>query len=76
MWYILKFAGKLDGTRKRKHSEKGNPDPERQTWYACTHKWILDINQSITMLQSIVPEKLGKRETLRGTHMEEPRKNS
>ena len=39
-----------------------NVDPERQTQYVLTHKWILDVKQRITRLQSTVPEKLGSKE--------------
>ncbi|MGE9806814.1 hypothetical protein ACQP3L_40285, partial [Escherichia coli] len=43
---ILKYAGKcrkMNGTR-RNHSEQGNPNTKRQTWwYLPTHMWILDM---------------------------------
>ena len=51
----------MDGTR-RNHSERGSPFTERQTWYAVTHIWILDIEQRIIILQSTPPENLGKKE--------------
>lgn len=47
----------LNGARKKKHPDCGNSDPERQTSYVLTHKWILDINQRITRLQSTTPRE-------------------
>ena len=35
---------------------------QRQTPYVLTHKWILDVKQRITRLQSTTPEKLGNKE--------------
>ena len=43
---ILKFAGKWMELEKQKHSEWGNPDPERQARYVLTHKWVLDAKQN------------------------------
>lgn len=28
---------------------ENNPDPERQTGYTPTHKWVLDVKQSIAV---------------------------
>jgi hypothetical protein len=41
---IMKFAGK-----SMDNPEWDNWDPERQAWYALTHKWILAIIQRITV---------------------------
>ena len=35
----------MDASRKH-HIEGVNPDPERQTKYVLTHKWLLDVKQS------------------------------
>ena len=51
----------INGTR-RKLSELGNPDPERQTRYVLTDKWILDVKQRIARLKSTSLEKSGKLE--------------
>ena len=48
----------MDRTRK-KYSEWGNQNTERQTQYVLTHKWLLDIKQQITSLLSTTPEKTG-----------------
>ena len=70
MWYIntevknndiLKFAGKWMELEKNR-PDWGDSDPERQTWYVLTHKWILDIKQKITILQFINSEKLGSKD--------------
>ena len=50
----------MDETRKNFLSEV--TDPQRQTWYVLTHKWILDINQRITSLHFITSEKLGNKD--------------
>ena len=34
----------INGTRKN-HPEWGNPDSEKQIWYALTRKWILLLNK-------------------------------
>ena len=34
---IMKFAG----MEQKNHLEWSKPDPERQTWYVLTYKWIL-----------------------------------
>ena len=43
----------MDGTTKQTNKQtnknkRGNPDPERQTQYVLTHKWLLEIKQMIT----------------------------
>ena len=37
------------------HPERDNPDPERQTWYVLTYKWILVIKYKITIQKSTEP---------------------
>ena len=37
---MREFKGKWMELEKN-HSERGNPNPERQTRYVLTHKWIL-----------------------------------
>ena len=65
---IRKFEGKCIKLEKN-HSERDNPDPERQTQYGLTHKWILDVKQRIIGLQPTAPEKLGnKKDPKRDTH--------
>ena len=46
---------------EKKYPECGNLDLERQTQYVLTHKWILDIKQSITRLLYTTPVRLGKK---------------
>ena len=48
----------MDETTKN-YPETGYPDPERQTLYVLTYKWVLDLKQRITRLQPTTPEKLG-----------------
>lgn len=46
-------------------SRKHHPalEPERQTWYIPTHKWILAISTGYpSMLQSTAPERMGNKE--------------
>ena len=43
----LKFAGKWMEPEKN-HPESGTLDPERETQYILTHKWILDVKERIT----------------------------
>ena len=43
---IMNFASKLMELEKKNHPEQAKPDPERQTRYVLTHKWILDIKQT------------------------------
>ena len=55
MWYIYTAQGlKKNDILKfaSKWIEKDilSPDPERQTQYVLTHKWMLDIKQRITNL--------------------------
>ena len=42
----------MDGTTKQTNkqtkNERVNLDPERQTQYVLTHKWLLEIKQMIT----------------------------
>jgi len=47
----------MDGIRKD-HPEGGNPDPERQTGYVLTYKWILAIKYRITIQKSRVKETI------------------
>ena len=42
--------------------KQGNPDPDRQRQYVLTHKWVLDIKQRKTSLESMIPEKTGNKE--------------
>ena len=64
----------MNGIRKKKILSEVNPDPERQTWYVLTHKWVLDIKQRITSLQSMTSEKLSNIKTLKETYMDPPGK--
>ena len=52
----------MDGTRKINHSERGNPDLDRQTWYVLTHKWVLDVKYRKTNLQFTALERLDNKE--------------
>ena len=57
----------------KKNPERDNPDLERQTQYVLTSKWILDVKQRITRLQSAAPEKPGNKEDPKQTpNIKEP----
>ena len=56
----MKFAGKWMELDKN-HPKWGNPDSEKQTQYVLTHKWILDIKQKITRIQSTASKKVGNK---------------
>jgi hypothetical protein len=55
----------MDETGKD-HSERGNLDSERQTWYVLTYKWILVIKYRVNMLQTTDPKKLSNKQDPRG----------
>jgi hypothetical protein len=57
---IMKFCRQMDRTRKY-YPERGNPYPERHTWYLLTYKWILAIKYRIPMLYSTDPNKLSNK---------------
>ena len=44
------------------YPESGKANSVRQPRHVLTHKWILDLKQRITRLQSTTPEKLGNKE--------------
>ena len=75
MWYIYieyysagkkdqghhEVWGKIDGNRKESHWVK-NPDSEGKIHCVLTHKWILDIKEMISRVQSTTLEKPGNEE--------------
>lgn len=60
---ILKFAGKFMELVKQSSSVR-KLDLRRQTWYILTHKQILAVVQSTTILPFTDPERLGSKEFL------------
>jgi hypothetical protein len=55
------FCKQMDETRKD-YPEGSNSEPERQTWYILTYKWILVIKYRTTTLQNTKPKKLSNKE--------------
>ena len=50
----------MDGTRKNRLSKV--TQTQKDKYNVLTHKWLLDIKQRITNLQSITPENLDNKE--------------
>lgn len=48
----------MDETRKRKHSELGDPEPEGQIWYAFVYTWMLSVKSMKTKLLSIEQQRI------------------
>jgi hypothetical protein len=57
--------GETRNKKKKTHSELGNPDLERQTWYVLIYTWILDVKQMTIKRQSTDLEKLGEKDVYR-----------
>lgn len=69
MWHIYtteydstvkEICRQIDRIGKKKSSELGHPDPEIQSWYAVTHRWLFGVNNQSPILSPLVARKQGR----------------